>query len=127
MRISRALILVLFCLCLSFALECYGQKVGDILTDPFKNAGLSPGTSRDRVVDRYGEPDSKSLVSSDEWNEPREEWFYSARYSAIPMPVNVGYFSEDMYLYFDGDNLTNISKEALGKSVQDDLKSGVIR
>ena len=94
----------------------------EIFKSPLGSGGLSTGMSRAQVVERYGEPDIKGTVNSPEWNSPREEWFYRARYSGLP--VNAGYLSDDLYLYFDGDNLTNISKRPLGVDPEEasDLK-----
>ncbi|MFA6636121.1 MAG: hypothetical protein WCV56_03260 [Candidatus Omnitrophota bacterium] len=87
-------------------------RTDEILRQPLGSGGLSTGMTRIQVIGKYGEPDMKNTVSSPEWNSPREEWFYRARYSMLP--VNAGYLSDDLYLYFDGDNLTNISKRPIG-------------
>ena len=110
----------LYAAILSFALVvslpgCSGieaPKTDEIFNQPLGNGGLTAGMSRSQVKEKYGEPDIKGAVSSSEWNSPREEWVYRARYSGLP--VNAGYLSDDLYLYFDGDNLTNISKRPLG-------------
>ncbi len=88
------------------------------------SGGLNPGMAKGKVVEMYGDPDIKSTVYSEEWNGTREEWFYKAHYEMLP--VNAGYLSEDLYLYFDGENLTNISKKPLGKKESDDI-DGVIK
>jgi outer membrane protein assembly factor BamE (lipoprotein component of BamABCDE complex) len=87
-------------------------RTDEILRQPLGSGGLSVGMTRTQVIEKYGQPDMKDTVSSPEWNSPREEWYYRARYSMLP--VNVGYLADDLYLYFDGDNLTNISKRPLG-------------
>ncbi len=100
--------------CSSMFAGCSGfeaPKTGELFQQPTGSGGLEVGMSKARVVDMYGEPDVKSNVSSSEWKSPREEWFYRGRYSSLPM--NAGYLADDMYLYFDGDNLTNISKKPL--------------
>jgi len=89
----------------------------DVLKDPFVAGGLTKGMSKPEVLSKYGEPNVKTVVSSSEWGGQREEWLYKANYSVLP--VNAGYLSEDLYLYFDGDNLTNISKKPLGKHVKE--------
>lgn len=91
--------------------------VDDLLKVPLGDGGLNPGMTKAQVVQRYGDPDIKSLAESKEWKEPREEWFYRATFDALP--VNAGYLSEDLYLYFDGDNLTNISKKPLAGGNED--------
>jgi hypothetical protein len=94
-------------------------KTGELFQQPTGSGGLEVGMSKARVVDMYGEPDVKSNVSSSEWKSPREEWFYRGRYSSLPM--NAGYLADDMYLYFDGDNLTNISKKPLSSAGEENL------
>lgn len=86
----------------------------EVLGIPLGSGGLSIGMTKAQVVQRYGDPDITSIVEAAEWNEPREEWVYIAQYTVLP--VNAGYLSEDLYLYFDGDNLTNVSKKPLGES-----------
>ncbi len=86
-----------------------------VIKDPLGSSkGISIGMTKAQVIGQYGEPDMKDMVTSSEWGGPREEWFYRGRYSALP--VSAGYLKEDMYLYFDGENLTNISKKKLGRS-----------
>lgn len=108
--------LMLLCACsMAFISGCSGiqaPNTDEILRQPLGSGGLLSGMSKAQVVERYGEPDIKGPVDSPEWNSPREEWVYRARYSVLP--VNAGYLSDDLYLYFDGDNLTNISKKPLG-------------
>lgn len=104
---------------------CSGFESPDtdtILKAPFGSGGLNPGMTRSQVLERYGEPDLKSDVTSDAWKGTREEWYYCARYDSIP--VNAGYLSQDLYLYFDGDNLTNTSKKELGekKEIEKDVQ-----
>lgn len=96
--------------------------VDDILSAPLGSGGLNPGMTKSQVVERYGDPDIKSLAESKDWKEPREEWFYKARFDALPL--NAGYLSEDLYLYFDGDNLTNISKKPLAGNNEDVMGPG---
>ena len=91
-------------------------SVDDILKAPVGSGGLNPGMTKAQVVERYGDPDMERMTVSPEWKEPREEWFYRARMEMLP--VNAGYLSDDLYLYFDGDNLTTISKRPLGKGVE---------
>lgn len=84
------------------------------LNIPLGSGGLRLGMTKHQVISLYGDPDIKDSVSSPAWGQAREEWFYKAEMGALP--VNAGYLSEDLYLYFDGDNLTNISKKPLGKT-----------
>ena len=92
--------------------DIQAPRPGEMLRQPMGSGGLHSGMTKAQVVERYGEPDIKSMAFSDEWKEPREEWVYRGRYSALP--VGVGYLTNDLYLYFDGDNLTNISQKPLG-------------
>lgn len=114
MKINQIIIIficVLFLSAFSSIGTAYGA-VDEVLGISLGSAGLSQGMSKAQVVERYGEPSITSIVESSEWNEPREEWVYIAQYTVLP--VNAGYLSEDLYLYFDGDNLTNVSKKPLG-------------
>jgi len=82
----------------------------------FDDAGarqVSIGMTESEVASIYGEPSVKGTVSSPAWGETREEWVYKADLDTFP--VNAGYFSSDLYLYFDGGRLTNISRTPLGK------------
>ena len=71
------------------------------------------GMSQPEVISIYGEPTIKDTVSSVEWGGAREEWIYRADIAILP--VNAGYLSSDLYLYFDDGRLTNISREPLGE------------
>jgi len=107
-----------------FLAGCAGIKTpepGQILKEPLGQGSLRTGMTISQVISVYGEPDSKRTVSSNEWSRMREEWFYSGRYSALP--VGAGYLKEDLYLYFDGDNLTNISRKPLGKRRLEDAEN----
>ncbi|MBU0570749.1 MAG: outer membrane protein assembly factor BamE [Candidatus Omnitrophica bacterium] len=84
-----------------------------ILKEPIGPNAARHGMSKDRVISLYGEPAFKSMVSSPDWDAPREEWFYTARISGLP--VNSEYLAKDLYLYFDGGSLTNVSYKPLGK------------
>ena len=85
-----------------------------IVKNPIGLSALKSGMSKNEVMSIYGEPNMKSQVCCADWNGTREEWFYRGRYTGLP--VGAEYLSEDVYLYFDGDNLTNISKEPLGRA-----------
>lgn len=113
MRICCLLGFVFLCIFLSGCADIEIPKGEQFLKDPIGEGSLRIGMTKDQVVSVYGEPDFKGPVSSEEWNQPREEWVYSA--TASTLPVGAGYLSEDLYLYFDGENLTNISRKPLGK------------
>lgn len=100
----------------TFCLGCAGvdiPKTAELIKEPLGKGSVKVGMTKDQVVSVYGEADITRSVSSDEWKGEREEWFYRGRYSALP--INAGYLSSDLYLYFDGENLTNISDRPLGK------------
>jgi hypothetical protein len=88
-------------------------KASQVIKNPLGPGSVKVGMTKPQVIDVYGEPDIRGTVTSDKWGGPREEWIYRGRYSALP--VSAGYLAEDLYLYFDGQNLTNISKKPLGK------------
>ena len=84
---------------------------GQILSNPLGSGSVKVGMTKDQVHSIYGDPSSKEIVTSSEWSGEREEWFYNAEYTALP--VNAGFLAKDLYIYFDGDNVTNITKEPL--------------
>ncbi|MFQ5952007.1 MAG: outer membrane protein assembly factor BamE, partial [Candidatus Omnitrophota bacterium] len=90
-------------------------KTSQLIKNPLPNT-VRVGMTKDQVVDIYGDPNIKDTVVSDKWAGTREEWIYKAEMSALPVSTN--YLGEDLYLYFDGDNLTNVSKEPLGKEAK---------
>jgi hypothetical protein len=113
----RSFVCLMICLAMAGCADIQAPRTDEILKQPMGSGGLYAGMTKAQVVERYGEPDIKGMVGSTGWNEPREEWVYQGRYSLLP--VNAGYLSEDLYLYFDGENLTNISKKPLGMSEQE--------
>ncbi|MBD3425943.1 MAG: hypothetical protein GF409_01775 [Candidatus Omnitrophica bacterium] len=117
MKYPDLVAVVLVCFMLAGCSGIESPNTDEFLKQPLGNGGLELGMTKDHVEDMYGEPNGKRMVKSGEWKEPREEWFYKATVSALPM--NAGYLSDDLYLYFDGDNLTNISKRPMGKSADD--------
>lgn len=84
----------------------------EVLKNPIGPDSVKVGMTVQEVLSRYGEPNSKRMVTGKSWATEREEWYYHARMSGLP--VGADYLSNDLYLYFDGDNLTNISKTPLG-------------
>lgn len=113
MKICRLILSGMFLFITAGCADIEIPKTKEILKEPLGKVSVDEGMSKTEVVSIYGEPDVKSIVVSEGWNKPREEWFYRARYPVIP--VNTGYLSDDLYLYFDGDSLTNISKSSLGE------------
>ena len=97
-----------------FAAGCADMNVPtpkQILQNPIGPNSAKIGMSKTQVLHLYGEPAFKGVVTSKDWGETREEWFYEAQMSGLP--VNSENLSEDMYLYFDGDSLTNISNRSM--------------
>jgi outer membrane protein assembly factor BamE (lipoprotein component of BamABCDE complex) len=81
----------------------------DIANHPFGTESIRVGMSKNEVESKWGKPDEvKTIEDKEKWKGSREVWVYHANYSAIP--VDAGYFSKTKKLYFDGDNLTNISE-----------------
>ncbi len=118
----RLISLVVLCLFLAGCAEIGVSNTDNVMTVPVGGGGLREGMRASEVVAQYGEPDMKRTVRSDEWGGTREEWYYRARYDTI-IPANMGYFSQDLYLYFDGDNLTKISKRPVGTEEDEEIKN----
>lgn len=79
-----------------------------IVSKPLGTESVRVGMSKDQVASIWGRPDHISTVENKQkWSSPREVWTYTAHYGAIP--VDAGYLSKTQKLYFDGDNLTEIS------------------
>jgi outer membrane protein assembly factor BamE (lipoprotein component of BamABCDE complex) len=90
---------------------------GQILANPLGAGSVKVGMTRNEVLSIYGDPDRKETVTSDEWSGEREEWFYNAEYTALP--VNAGFLAKNLYIYFDGDNVTNIRNTPLETTKKD--------
>ena len=114
LRNLKLFILALVCFNLIGCADIEVPKADRILKNPMGETYLQLGMTKEQVLDIYSEPTSKNVVVSSEWKGDREEWYYKARYGALV--VGAGYLTEDLYLYFDGDNLTNISRTKLGQS-----------
>lgn len=111
MRIIKTLMIVCMCVSLAGCSDLPVLKSNDILKG---GNTVRVGMAKSQVRALYGDPVSRRTVVSQEWGESREEWFYKSTMS--PLPANAGYLSEDTYLYFDGETLTNISYKPIGKS-----------
>lgn len=123
MKIYRLLVFLCLCALVAGCADIEVPKTENLLKEPLGGGSLKIGMTKDQVVDLYGDPVTKSMVTSAEWNEPREEWFYRATYSALP--VGAGHLSEDLYLYFDGENLTTISRKPLGAREEKDAEENI--
>ena len=82
-----------------------------VLENPFGVGGVKKGMTKDEIRERFGDPTAKSEVVSDEWGGSREEWFYAEEDDIIP--IKAGYINRDLYIYFDGDSVTNVSSEPI--------------
>jgi len=80
----------------------------EIMRKPLGTESVKIGMTKNHVESLWGKPDQKTTVESKEkWSSPREVWTYDARYGSIP--VDAGYLSKTQKLYFDGDNLTEMT------------------
>ncbi|MGB2662157.1 MAG: hypothetical protein WBD04_07220 [Candidatus Omnitrophota bacterium] len=113
---SKHLAIIILFFCVFIIAGCADVEIpttSELIKNPLGPGSVRIGMTQAQVVEIYGDPDIKGTVTSKKWNKPREEWIYRADYSAFP--VGAGYLTEDQYLYFDGENLTNISDRSLGK------------
>ncbi|MFH1594742.1 MAG: hypothetical protein ABID09_08625 [Candidatus Omnitrophota bacterium] len=82
----------------------------DIIRRPLGTSSVKIGMTKSQVRNIWGEPAQINVVTDKErWGAERVEWVYVGRYGSIP--VDAGYLSKTKKLYFDGDNLTNITEE----------------
>ena len=80
----------------------------DVVKHPFGSDVVRVGMTKQEVESLWGKPDDISTVEDKEkWKGPREVWTYRAQANLVP--IDAGYLSKTRKLYFDGDNLTNIS------------------
>lgn len=80
----------------------------DIIKKPLGTESVRIGMTKDEVASLWGKPNQITTAENKEkWSSPREVWIYTAHYASIP--VDAGYLSKTQKLYFDGENLTEIS------------------
>lgn len=79
-----------------------------VVNTPLGTDTIKIGMTKDQVTEIWGEPDYVEMEKIPQSGREREVWTYRARYSMVP--INAGYLSKDRRLYFDGNNLTEISK-----------------
>lgn len=103
------------CAVLILMMSCYGcagiepPTPDDVVRHPLGTESLKIGMSKEEVESLWGKPDEVTMAEDREkWKGTREVWIYRAQYSAVP--VDAGYLSKTKKLYFDGNNLTNISE-----------------
>ena len=82
-----------------------------LLTHPLGMGPIRVGMTKEEVKGLWGEPDLKKSLgeSKDAGPTEREEWVYYGRVTNFP--VNYGYLSKPLHMYFDGDNLTSFKEE----------------
>ncbi|MBF0252931.1 MAG: hypothetical protein HQL29_03860 [Candidatus Omnitrophica bacterium] len=93
---------------------------GKILNNPMGSSIVKIGMTKNEVNSLYGTPDLKRTVYSTDWEAPREEWYYKANMNILP--ISAGYLTDDVYLYFDSNSLTNISDAPIGTYEENDDK-----
>ena len=80
-----------------------------VLKRPIGTDSVKIGMSKGKVQELWGIPDQINEVEDKEkWGGKRTEWIYNAR---TELPIDAGYLSKTKRLYFDGENLTNITEE----------------
>ena len=81
----------------------------EVVKHPLGTEAIRIGMTKEEVESLWGKPDEVRTVEDKErWAGPREMWVYRAQYGAIP--IDAGYLSKTKKLYFDGENLTEISE-----------------
>lgn len=98
------LVLPLICGCSTLAIP----GPDEIIKKPLGTESVKIGMTKNQVESIWGKPDQVTTVENKQkWSSPREVWTYNAQYGAIP--VDAGYLSRTQKLYFDGENLTEIT------------------
>ncbi len=85
-------------------------KADDVMKHPLGTESIKIGMTKQQVEALWGKPnDIKTVENKEKWQGAgtREMWVYRSQYNAIP--VDAGYLSKTKKLYFDGENLTEIS------------------
>lgn len=85
------------------------QAPAEVIRHPLGSESVRVGMSKDEVISVWGKPDiTNRLEVTDATGMVKEEWIYKARQYS-PIPLDAAYLSKNKYLYFDGNNLTQIS------------------
>lgn len=122
----KIILSVLFVMFLWGCAEITPRTPRDVVIQPMSGSMLELGMSQDEVRSVYGNPTSVQIVSLRGWMSDREEWFYEGRYKELPL--GTGFLRDDLYLYFDENSLTNISRESLAereKEVTEDVEEQI--
>ncbi len=94
----------LFCGCSAITLP----NPADVVKHPLGTESIKVGMTKEQVESIWGKPSQiKTVEDKEKWQGAREVWIYHAQYKSIP--VDAGYLSNTKKLYFDGNNLTDIS------------------
>lgn len=82
-----------------------------ILKHPLGSGPIEIGMTKEEIKGLWGEPDLIRNIgeSKDAGLTQKEEWLYYGRVQNLP--VNYGYLSKALHLYFDGKNLTSFKEE----------------
>lgn len=80
----------------------------DVARHPLGTESVKIGMTKQEVESLWGRPNEITTAEDKErWQGTREVWIYHAQYTNVP--VDAGYLSKTKRLYFDGNNLTNIT------------------
>lgn len=107
----KSLFFMMIILALPLACGCSTLAIpspDEIIKKPLGTESVKIGMTKNQVESIWGKPDQVTTVENKQkWSSPREVWTYNAQYGAIP--VDAGYLSRTQKLYFDGENLTEIT------------------
>lgn len=82
----------------------------NVMKRPLGAESVKVGMTKNQVESLWGKPDSISTMDdANKWKGSREVWVYYGRSGSIP--IDADYLSKTKKLYFDGENLTNISEQ----------------
>jgi len=100
--------------CITGVMGCAGiepPQPEKILKHPLGAGPIDIGMSKEEITSLWGEPDLIRNIgeSTDRGRTQKEEWIYQGRMTNLP--VNYGYLSKSLHLYFDGNNLTSFKEE----------------
>ncbi len=80
----------------------------NVITHPFGTEtggpGLRIGDTKDRVKDKWGDPNRITPMGLSKLGAPKEEWVYFSGNPSVPVDL-----TKTKYLYFEGDVLTSFN------------------
>ena len=110
-NLIKKILIVLMLALMPFICGCSTLAIpnpDDIIKKPLGTESIKIGMTKDRVASLWGKPDNVTTTENKQkLASPREVWTYNAHYGSIP--IDAGYLSKTQKLYFDGENLTEIS------------------